>query len=504
MLRERVVIGLLAVSVAVGAGIALVELTSVGLSTWGYAVSLVGFFVVAPAVIVRHAYRREWLSPLPAVTGFFILEFAAGAIFYRNPRIDSVLGDLLFAYTPGSIGVALAIAFASWALLVAGYYLSAFIDRPLARLPRPRANDIVTGTAIVLFLVGAAARVLMVSNGWYFHISDDAAAQSGLRNVVVVVAGLPLVATAMIGARYYRERRTSPVLFWTLVLEEVAWAGLSGARHRLVALGLMLLVVRTYASAKRFPAGRAVLFGVTAVLVIFPLGAAYRNIGASTSNYNDDPVGQLKSASVQMLANYERNPLDAVSNGVEQTLQRFAGVTSLAAIAHRGPADYPARANDALAAYAGAFVPRALLPSKVDASTLTTEFGYRYSIIRPGNTTSVAMTNIGDLWGTFGLGGLAIGMLLIGGVVRGLNVYLKERRENYAILGIYAAILGSFLLSFETSIATGLLQTLRTLVIYVVAVGLASATVRVMRGIPAKSPARPGLGSSSAPAQARM
>lgn len=482
---------LVVVVVAGGSGVAVAVMSSVPMSTWGYGAGLVAFLTAGPALIVRYARRREGLSPLPAITGFFILEFAAGAIFYRKPRVDSVLGDLLFAYTPGAVGIALVIAFGSWALLVAGYFLSHVIDGPVSHLPRPQVNDVITGTAVILIVVGFAARAMMVANGWYFHITDSYAEAGGLRNIVVVFANLPLIATAMIGARYYRERPSAAMTYWALVLLEAAWVIPSGERSRLVSLGLMLIVVRTYGSPKRFPTGRTATLAVIGVLVIFPLGAAYRTISGTTTGYQSDPMGQLQGATSQILTNYKRDPLGAVSHGIDQTLQRFAGITSVAAIAHRGTTHYPVGPREAVSIYAGALVPRALLPSKADASTLTNEFGYRYGIIRPGNTSSVAMTSVGDLWGTFGFGGLAVGMLILGGLVRGLDVYLGERRENYAVLGVYGAILGSFLLAFETSIATGLLQTLRALVIYIVAIGLAAGTVRMMRGYPVTTPPLP-------------
>jgi len=494
---ERLVGALVVGAVAIGSGIAVAWLGSVSLSTWGFLGGLLGFFTVAPLLVVRYAHRREALSPLPAVTAFFILEFAAGAIFYRKPRLDSVLGDLLFAYTPGTIGVALIIAFGSWALVVAGYFCSRFIDEPLSHIPRPHVNDILTGVAVILILVGTGARVMMIANGWYFHIADEIVEAGGLRNIVVVLANLPLIATAMIGARYYRERPRAAGAYWALVLIEAAWAIPSGARSRLVLLGLMLIIVRTYGSPKRFPVGRTALLAAVAVLAIFPFGSAYRTISTTATGYQSDPIGQLQAAGKQVTRSYSENPIRAVSSGLNETVRRFAGITSIAAIAHRGTTFYPAEPREAFGLYAGALVPRALWPSKGDASTLTTEFGNRYSITRPGNVTSVSMTSVGDLWGTFGFGGMAIGMLILGGVVRALNVYLRERRENYAVLGIYAVFLGSFLLSFETSIATGFLQTLRALAVTVIAVGLAGGTVRLMgdysvRATSPALPARPG------------
>jgi len=481
---ERLVVALLVIAVAIGAGIGVGALTNVSLSTWGYGAGMAAFWTFGSALIVRYARRHEGLSPLPAVTGFFLLEFAAGAVFYRTPRVDSVLGGLLFAYTPGSLGIALVIAFASWALLVVGYNVTRVTDEPLSHLPRPHVNETLTGVVVVLIVVGYAARVVMFRNNWYFHITDEVAAASGARNIVTVLSGLPVIATAMIGARYYRERPHAAFIFWPLVLIEAVWATGSGGRAPLLSLGIMLIVVRAYASQKRFPVGRAVVFALIAVLVVFPLVAAYRTVDASSNSYNSDPIGRVGLAGTEMVSQYSQSPSAAVLIGVDQTLRRFAGIASLAAIVHRGTTFYPLQPGEALGIYAGALVPRAVLPAKRDASTIANQFGLSYGIIQPGNTASVTITTVGDLWGTFGWGGLVVGMLILGGVMRALNTYLRERRENYAVLGIYAAMLGSLLLNFETTIASGLLQTLRAFVIYVGAVALTGGAIRLMRGFP--------------------
>ncbi len=471
------------VVLAIAAGITeAAVLGSEPLTTWGYAAGLAGFFVLGPVVIALYARHGEALSLLPAVTGFFLLEFGIGGIFYHRPRLDSVLADLVYTYTSGSVGVAMILAFASWVLVVVGYQAVRALDEPIARLPRPQVNDRVTGVAILLIALGWLARVVLFSRGWYFHVTGEAAAESGLRNIVQVLSSLPLLATAMIGARCYRERPGDAGLFYALIAVETLWAVPSGGRAQLISLGLALLVVRTYASPKAFPVGRAALFAAFAMLVVFPLGASYRDIGASSNRYNSDPVGQLSTAASRMLHQYSVDPAKAITEGVDQTVQRFAGITSVAAMANRGTQAYPAEPGEAVVGYAGALVPRALLPSKADTSTLTTDFGYRYGIIRPGTITAVAMTTVGDLWGTFGLAGLFIGMVIMGGLVRALDQYLRERRDNYAVLALYGTVLGSFLLSFETSVAVGFLQTLRSLVIYVIMIGLAGGTVRVMQG----------------------
>jgi hypothetical protein len=245
----------------------------------------------------------------------------------------------------------------------------------------------------------------------------------------------------------------------------------------------MLLVVRVYAGRRRFPIGRASLLAIAAVLFVFPLVAAYREVGASSNSYNTHPIERLDSTARRLWADYKYRPVRSLSSIVDTTLERFAGVTALAAMDYHGPHHYPATPGQAVAAYAGALVPRALLPSKADPSSLGREFGSNYGIIAPGTRTSVSMTVVGDLWGTFGLAGLMLGMLLLGLIVRGVGGYFCPRQENHAILAIYAATLGNLLLNYETSVATGLIQTLRAMVITVSVVAIAGGAVRAAENL---------------------
>jgi Flp pilus assembly pilin Flp len=464
-----VVIGGMAIGVLIGA-----------LSTvWGYAAGLIGFFAVGGAVIAHYAKSGLALSPLPMVTGLFILEFAVGGIFYHNPRPDSVLYNLMFAYTSTSLETTVLVAFGAWVLIVVGYFLGGALSRPLTSIPRPQVNSTLTGVAVLLLVAGWIARLTMIKNGWYFHITDGRpAAVSGWRNLVVVVAGFPLLATGLIGARYYRERPSDRVLFWALVVTEALWAIPSGERSRLFTLGVFLVILRAYSST-RFPLKGALVLALIAVLVVFPLGAAYRSSSGTVTGYQSDSIGQLRGAASETIDTYLSEPLAGVEDGLNQTVRRLAGVASVAAMVEQGASRYPSSPDEAAGIYAGAIVPRAVLPTKTDPTKVPVDFGHQYGITVPGNTASVTVTSVGDLWGTFGPAGLVIGMLILGALVRAMATYFRDlRSDNYAVVALYGAILVPFLLAFETTIAVGFLQTLRELAVYVVALAVAGVVVR--------------------------
>lgn len=452
-------------------GAAIVKVDAIPASTYAFTIGLIGFATLGPLLIWRFARRGDAFALLPCLTGFFLLEFAAGGVFYRHPRTDSVLLDLNRVYDAQSMSVALLIAFGAWLLIVAGYYATPALKRG----KKPKVNGNVLLVAGCLWTVGVLARVVMYQRGWYFHIGDVQASQSAARNLVVIVASLPLVATAMVGYRYYRGA-ASRALYWEMITVEVVWAVPSGERSRLIALGLLLLVVRYYSPmpVRRGPVVAGVL---VAVLVVFPFGAAYREGDGTTTGYQADPVTGVATAASALSASYLAEPVDAAAGGADQALRRFAGITSLAVMVKEGPDRYPVEPDYAVRAYASAFVPRALMPGKADPSRIANDFGVEYGIIRRGNPSAVAMTQIGDVWGTFGWIGLGVGMLLVGAFVKLADSYFADRRTNVVSIAVYAALLGGFLVGFETSVAVGLLQTCKEGVVFLLAIGAATTVL---------------------------
>ncbi|MBJ7519189.1 MAG: hypothetical protein JHC84_05790 [Solirubrobacteraceae bacterium] len=482
-LRIALVVGAIIVAAVLGLVVGLSG--SVPTADYGFAVGFLGFVLLAPLVIARFVRRRRALALLPAVSGFFVLEFAIGGLFYRNPRSDSVLLDLAFIYDARAMSIALLLAFGGWLLLLAGYALATPIAAWFRRIPQPTVSpSAFVPTVIVLLLIGWIARAAMFSQGWYFHIGDVPTTQSAARNLVVTLANLPLVAAALLGVQYYRGEASIRWLYWAMIGMEVVWAVPSGERSRLIGLGVLLLVVRYYMSQKPLPRVGVAVGVLAAVLVIFPFGVAYREGDGTTYGYQEDPVGRMGAAVGTLASGYANEPIDSVTNGVDQTLRRFAGITSLAVMVEQGPGKYPAEPGFALRSYASAVVPRAVFPGKADPSRVANDFGVRYRIIRPGNPSAVAMTTLGDFWGTFGLLGLGLGMVLVGGALRGLDEYFRDLRESPAMLAVYATALGAFLVSFETTFAVGFLQTVREGLVYLIVLGSISVAFAVVRSRP--------------------
>lgn len=479
-LRSGLVLGVACAAVALGLLVGLSG--SVPTADYGFAVGFLGFVLLAPLVIARFVRQHRALALLPTVSGFFVLEFAVGGLFYRNPRSDSVLLDLAFVYDARAMSIALLLAFGGWLLLLVGYAIAAPATGWFRRLPQPKVRPAAfLPTLMILMAIGWLARAAMFSQGWYFHIGDVPTTQSAARNLVVTLANLPLIAAALLGVQYYRGEASMRWLYWAVIAAEVVWAVPSGERSRLIGLGVLILVVRYYVSPKPIPRVGAVLGVLAAILIVFPFGVAYREGDGTTYGYQEDPVGRMGAAVGALATGYVNEPVSSVTNGVDQTLRRFAGITSLAVMVEQGVGKYPAEPGWALRSYASAVVPRAVFPGKADPSRVANDFGIRYAIIRPGNPSAVAMTQIGDFWGTFGLLGLGVGMVLVGAAIRALDEYFRDLRQNSAALAVYATTLGAFLVSFETTFAVGFLQTLREGLVYLLVLGVTGAVLALLR-----------------------
>lgn len=475
------------VACALLGGYAVTQVTLASAGPWLFWLGALLFTGAGVMVIRWFTRRHEQLTPMPLLTGFFLLEFVAGGIFYRAPRTDSVILNLPKAYTAEAMETVMLFALIAWVALLVGYAIAGPM-RAARSLPRPhiRAHELVL-VAALLWLVGVLFRFQMYRLGFYFHYTaDGAAAASGtLRQVVTLGANLPLIATVLIACAYYRGLVARAWLI-SAVFVEVGWAFPSGERSRLIVLGLALLVTRYYSTQKVFPKRATVIAGLIAMFVVFPAGAVYRgaDIASSSqgsSDFQTNPVANLQRTATTLAL---QSPAETIKAGFEETVRRFSGSVSIAAMNRQGLGQYPTEPRDAITSWLGAVIPRTLLPEKADPSTVANEFGREYRMLLPDvRNSSVTVTIIGDLYGTFGFWWLLPLLVGVGIIIRGVAEYFHDLRANPATLAIYATAIGGFLIGFETTLAVGLLQSLREMVVYVFAVFGALVAARVMRPV---------------------
>lgn len=472
----------MAVVASLAMGLAVVSGPRLDLITVAFPLLVVAFFAVGTLVIARYVRTGEALSLLPLITGFYLLAFAAGSLYFRFPRTEGGTGALIGfrdTYTPEGLVLALGLALVGWAFFAAGFR-AANVMKFCRELPRPRATGNYWLIILGLLVVGWLARLWAITHNLYFRYPAESGevARGQFDTLVQITTNVPLVAFGIVFYRSMTIKAYRPWV-WILLVVEIAYALPAGERSRFITIGLLIAVCRYYGSPKPFPWRKAGLGALVCILVVFPFGALYRGTTGGAEVYREDPAARIAETTEEFLS---QRPDEAIRLGYEETVSRFSDVASLAVITTQGRAPYPRTAGETATDWAGAVVPRALLPNKSNPGTIGNEFGLAYGILNYDalGTSSIAMSQVGDLYGSFGWFGITILIALLGAVVRGIDEYFSDRRDNPLTLAIYGTMLGQFILGLETSVAVGLFQGMKEIFVYVVVSGAIVATVDLL------------------------
>jgi hypothetical protein len=434
-------------------------------------------------IVVSHVRAHDALSPLGLTAIFYLASFASGGVYFwivRNPDLTGIAP----VYDQSDVATALVLATVAYAAIVLGY-----IANPLRavtrRLPAPprfeRANQRI-GILAILFTIGWAARVEQLATGTYFHVATPASSTAtGASWFVMAASQLPTLAVAFVGAQAFLARRFgnrtvgTELLFYALLVVEIAWYVPAGSRGAVLTLLLMTAVVRYYGLGKRPTLAGALATVAIALFVVFPLEVSYRS---SEGGYQRAPAAHL-SASVGALL--QQSPAEAWDNGFNATFSRLSSVTSVAGILHSGR-DVLDRGGDTLLWAAETVVPRALDPHKADPGVFGNEFGRAYGFLVPDNRqTSIAITQFGELYLGFGLAGMVLGMWVVGAVYRLVADYFGRRRSDPVALAVFSVAAWSIINLQESIIAVGLFGLIKLMVFLLLVLVAASRIQRAWR-----------------------
>jgi hypothetical protein len=390
---------------------------------------------------------------------FYLIAFFAGALYvWFNSTLN--LGQGASVIPKATISGAVAMSAVGWICFAAGYFADPLRSiRSVAPPPNHLAGRVSAAAVVVsLLVIGWVARAMLLASGRYYHIHTSPVTPTSSSWFVSMAALLPLFALGIVGAKAFglagnASKRGWRIPFGVLVLTELAWAVPSGAREEVVEVLAAVVIVRYYALG-RLPSWKTSVAVVVAfVFVVFPVINSYR-----LGNFRSSPTGALLAATNQIRAD---NLSETLRSGGD-TLARFADVTALARILQvgRGQIDYSS-ANTVLYALED-FIPRAILPGKGNYGALGNTFGRTYEFISPSDfSTSIAITEPGELYLGGGWLGLLLGMAILGGVLRLLDEYLHARRWDAGMLGLYAVIAPLVVIGLESSIAVGFLGTIK-------------------------------------------
>lgn len=434
------------------------------------------------ALALNSKLGKDSFSPLALTAIFYLVAFGVGGIyFWVSP------GEFANRYSSSDLTQAVLLANVGWLCLVSGYLLNPFkpISLILPSFPRTSASASVLWTIGPLLVVGWAARLGLVATDRYFlYAQSTEAASTGSSWLIAVAALLPTLAAAFIGARSFTshayQRQVLRRLYWVLIAIEVAWYVPSGARTHVIGLGLMAAIVSYYGRGKRLPWRSIFVSAALLAFILFPIALEYR---ANKTTYREDPTLALSRAAEKTFGS---GMAGFFGSGFTATFSRFSDVTSLALILSRERVPLGGSPTRTIRWIPEAFVPRAILKTKEDPGRIGNEFGAAYGLTTAGGGTSIAITQLGEVYLSFGLLGVLLGMPLIGGFYRLLGDYFSERKRDGAILAVYAVTAWQLVNGQETIIALGLVAIVKIMLVFAFMIMVTTAIQRRrgMSGVP--------------------
>jgi hypothetical protein len=436
---------------------------------------LVCLGILETIIALRYAVRRQRdpFSVLALLAFFYLLAFTAGAVYFHLAGTEQG-----FTFTDATLNAALALGLLAFAALSIGYVANPL--RPIVasapRFPVLRPGQSPLTIAIPLLALGWCGRLVQVATGGYFHTRplDEVSAISGATGIVEVLAALPTLAVALIGASAYlgrlEPRSAFLRLFWALIALEVLWFVPSGDRGQVVGVLMAVVLVAFYARGRRLPWRIMVATAIVIVFGLFPFIETYRGDWLQQHVYQRDPG---KSLNVALDETTSRSIGETAEAGLDSTFSRFSDVASVASILTRGRDVMGLAPGETLGWTLEAALPRFIYPGKDDPGAFGNRFAREYDILVDDNrVTSMAITQPGEFYLNFGWLGVIVGMALVGSLYRAINDFLGSRRSDPAAVATYAVIAWPLLNGVESIIVVGLVGVLKFVVVDTVLIWL--------------------------------
>lgn len=354
-------------------------------------------------------------------------------------------------------------------------YRSKFSARLARLLPSPRfevddTHPTTTRKLLIIFFVAWLARAIAYNAGLAFHWDGAEKSLKDIQFVLAILINLPVFVTAWflsVGAR--DKNRVLFILGASMLIGEFAWGLVSGSRLR------MLLPIAAAVAAMSYlgrPMGlrRMVVILAVFALVVFPFTTAFRQayFGRLTSVQRDGVEASTIVDSLTEAANENDDTSDA-EGPFEVLAERLHGLTSFSLIMRYTPERHDYFFGVPLLIIPlQILVPRAIWPEKPEVSPFAPIFHEYYWGLERGSNTSIAMTQIGDLWVNLHIFGAIAGTYFFGAILA-----LIFRRLRYGIVTrsvfpslVFAVHLPQLLQGFEVSFDFTMTALPKSLLVY--------------------------------------
>ena len=225
------------------------------------------------------------------------------------------------------------------------------------------------------------------------------------------------------------------LLFWMMLVSEVAWGLASGMKARALQPLIIVAIVSSLVErrfTKRWAA--AVLLGLVAV---YPFSNNYRRLVRDQGGLSSPAA--VASTGLQALSRTQASASGAshwARNGWQMSVKRLDMLTSVGLVLWLGRRARLLQGKERWwMVFYYPFIPRFMWPSKP-----VLDKGLRFSAATGSvATSSMAITYPGDLFGLYGLPGIVLGMLLLGVVCQSLTNTITGRLDKRRLF-VYAAM----------------------------------------------------------------
>lgn len=381
--------------------------------------------LLTPSFLLYSRGKFSFANPLVfAAWSYFFPAFVIGgvtlSIGWSHPYFLSYIQDpetnlpytivlIILGYVGLSIGYFLPIGASI------GKFAGTYISRS-----REEAVAAYTIPGFVLLILGMLNSIAAIALGVFgYQEGREIAAYEGL---VFVLTMFWLEATFLLWYVVFRHARLTAVAYMAiavLILTSVFRGAISGSRASLLQ-SLIVIVVAFVLSGRKFSLKQSVLAAVmfcVTVLAGMIYGTTFRQVGV----FNEKPG--LESYAENVINTIDavgrENSLNSIEFGLNTLAERLDVVSSLAVVVSNyeqlAPYEEGYDLDDNIRKdLATTFIPRLIWKDKPVASDAR-RYGALYFDY---GENSFAMTPMGDLLRNFGVGGVVIGMLILGFLLR--------------------------------------------------------------------------------------
>ncbi|MCC6625426.1 MAG: hypothetical protein IT385_29570 [Deltaproteobacteria bacterium] len=357
---------------------------------------------------------------------------------------------------------------------------SGLAGRIAALLPRPRFeldDDARTTRSKLLILYGVslAPRLLVLSLGQLYHWDNPDREGSEIQYLLTVLVNVPVFVTVWFLVQGLRKRERRLILLSLAMLGvEFVWGMVSGSRARM----LMPLVATVAALSYLHRPMRLKTLVVAAtlfVLVLFPFITSFRSayFGRLDEVQRD---GLQSSTLIEAFAEASAGDDDTSfglsrESPVEVLADRLHGLTSLALVIRFTPerAEY-GLGIPYLQILPQILVPRFIWTDKPEMAPFNRIFRDRYWGVDPGSSTSVAVSQFGDLYANLHIVGTTLGSFLYGAFIALLFRHLRYGIRSPSIFPtvVFSVHVMGLIQAFESPFDPVIAGTIKSLFVYFV------------------------------------